>query len=111
MAKERGTNLSIYLGPVAMRMLDAIVRKHQRAREGDRTVAAASRSEVIQGGLHLAFGDAFPEYNDRLKEEMATLAKEYAAGERTIEELAQVATQVGMTVQLKFLDELEAAGQ
>ena len=108
----KGKIKTVRFDAVEARMMAAIVRKYRKEREGDATAPTATDSEVMQRALRAYFDNEFPELAERRTAAIAELAEE-VSGERFprdakgIKALADRAIQVGMTVEMEFLDEVE----
>ena len=96
--------ITISLTATELRMLDASVRKWNTARA--KGIPPATRSILLQDAMHSQFGREFPEYQDRLDEAMQELVGGLRKRVRP-KQLKDQALQVGQTVLLVFLDELD----
>ena len=97
--------VTITMSESELRMLDAMVRKWNAARNV--RDPQATRSILLQDAINGRFRQEFPEYDERLEAEMKELIGTLRPPVRP-DALADRAIQTGQVVLLDMLDEIEA---
>ena len=92
-ARNPNTNVSICPTGTQIRMLDTIVRRRAKAREGNSVAPKATCSEISQSEIEDLFRREFPTFRERAV--MGQLADELSAGRRSAENLVEVAGYTG----------------